>query len=217
MWLKNVSQFANMAYTQLFVNYLNGKDPYSLKYFDECGIKLPNAGSRNYGHAKVGERAVEVRRYCQTANVTLNLLCGLTGVTYANTVNGPSNAFEFLRFFEDAFYSFDPNTRRPCLQPGDVIVMDNCPFHHNEGGEILEDCKGDCNELNIELVYMPCYSPDFNPAEDVFGKIKTLMKYRLWLWDLTNANLIESLYTAINSITLGDMREFFRVTGYLQV
>lgn len=60
---------------------------------------------------------------------------------------------------------------------------------------------------------MPCYSQDFNPAE--YGKIKTLMKYRLL--DLTNANLIESVYNAINSITLGDMREFLRVTGYLQV
>ena len=126
--------------------------------------------------------------------MTLNLLCGLTGVTYANTVNGPSN------------------TRRPCLEPGDIIIMDNCPFHHNERGEILEDFL---NELNIELVYMPCNSLAFNPAEYVFGKIKTLMKYRVW--DLTNANLIESLYTAINSITLGNMHEFFRVTGYLQV
>ena len=93
--------------------------------------------------------------------MSLNLLCGLTGVRYANTVNGPSNIFEFLRFFQDAFHSFDPNTRRPCLGPGDVILMDNCPFHHNEGGEILDDFL---NELNIELVYMVCYSPDFNPA-----------------------------------------------------
>ena len=152
------------------------------------------------------ERVVEVRRYCQTANVTLNLSCGLT----ANTVNGPSNTLEFLKFFEDAFQSVDPNTGRPCLAPGDVIVMDNCPFHHNEGGEIFEDFL--C-ELNIELVYMPCYSPDFNPAE--ICKIKTLMRYRLW--DLTNANLTESLYNAVNLITLGNMREFFRVTGYLQV
>ena len=92
--------------------------------------------------------------------MTLNLLFGLTGVTYANSVNGPSNTFEFLRIFQDAFHLFDPNTR-PCLEPGDVIVMDNCPFHHNEGGEILDDFL---NELNIELVYMPCYSPGFNPA-----------------------------------------------------
>ena len=79
----------------------------------------------------------------------------MTGVTYANTVNGPSNTFEFLKFVEDAFRSVDPNTGRPCLEPGNVIVIDNCPFHHNEGGEILEDFL---NELNIELVCMPCYT-----------------------------------------------------------
>ena len=202
----------NMAYTQLFVDYLHGKDPYTLKYFDECGVKLPGCSARNYGHAPVGERAVEVRRYSQTANLTVNLLCGLSGVVYANTVNGPSNTIEFLRFFEEAFNSINPNTGRPCLEFGDVIIMDNCPFHHNEGGEVLEDFL---NDLNVELVYMPCYSPDFNPAEYVFGKIKTLLKYRLQ--DLTNTNLVESLYTAISLVTVGDMREFFRITGYLTV
>ena len=68
---------ANMAYTHLFVDCLYDclyeKDPYTLKYFDKCEIKFPNAGSTNYGQGKVGERAIEVRRYSQTANVTLNL------------------------------------------------------------------------------------------------------------------------------------------------
>ena len=203
---------SNMAYTQLFIDYLHGKDPYTLKYFDECGVKLPDCSARNYGHAPVGERAVEVRRYSQTANVTVNLLCGLSGVVYPNTVNGPSNTIEFLRFFEEAFNSINPNTERPCLEFGDVIIMDNCPFHHNEGGKVLKEFL---NDLNIELVYMPCYSPDFNPAEYVFGKIKTLLKYRLH--DLTNANLIQYLYNAICLVTVGDMPEFFRVTGYLTV
>ncbi len=202
----------NTAYTQLFIDYLHGKDPYTLKYFDECGVKLPGNGARNYGHAPIGERAVEIRRYCQTANTTVNLMCGLTGVTYMNTVNGPSNTLEFLRFFGEAYNSTAPNTGRSCLQAGDVIVMDNCPFHHNEAGQILRDFLDD---LNIELVYMPCYSPDFNPAEYVFGKIKTLLKYRLW--NLTNTDLIDSLYTAISLVTPGDMHGFFRITGYLSV
>ena len=203
---------SNMAYTQLFIDYLHGKDPHSLKYFDECGVKLPGNGARNYGHAPIGERAVEVRRYCQTANITVNLMCGLTGVTYMNTVNGASNTFEFLQFFEEAYNSINPNTGRPCLEVGDIIVMDNCPFHHYEGGQVLRDFL---DNLNIELVYMPSYGPDFNPAEYVFGKIKALLRYGLW--DLTNTNLINSLYTAISHITPGDMREFFRVTGYLTV
>ncbi len=107
----------NMAYTQLFIDYLHGEDPYTLKYFDECGVKLPGNGARNYGHTPIGERAVEIRRYYQTANTTVNLMCGLTGVTYMNIVNGPSNTLEFLCFFEQAYNSTAPNTGRPCLLP----------------------------------------------------------------------------------------------------
>ena len=139
-------------------------------------------------------------------------MCGLAGVTYMNTVNGAFNTLEFLRFFEEAYNSINPNTGRPCLEVGDTVVMDNCAFHHNEGGQVLTDFF---NDLNIELVYMPCYSPDFNPAEYVFGKIKTLLKYGLR--DLTNANLIDALYTAVNLVTPDDMQVFFRVTGYLTV
>jgi hypothetical protein len=75
----------------------------------------------------------EIRRYCKTANITMNLMCNLTGVTYMNTVNGPSNTLEFLCFFEEAYNSTATNTVQPCLEAGDIIVMDSCPFHHNEG------------------------------------------------------------------------------------
>ena len=118
--------------------------------------------------------------------------------------------WNFYSFFEEAYNSTNSNTGRPCLEVGDIVVMDNCPFHHNEGGQVLRDFLDD---LNIELVYMPCYSPDFNPTEYVSGKLKTLLKYRLW--DLTNTNLIDSLYAAISLVTPGDMQEFFRITGYI--
>ena len=88
--------------------------------------------------------------------------------------------------------------------------MDNCPFHHNDGERILRDFLED---LNIELVFMPAYSPDFNPTEYVFGKMKCLLKNRLW--HLANRDLCQSLYEAIKFITPGDMHEFFRITGYL--
>lgn len=41
----------NMAYTQLFLDYIYQKDPYKINFFDECGLKLPSASNRNYGHA----------------------------------------------------------------------------------------------------------------------------------------------------------------------
>ena len=202
----------NMAYTQLFIDYLHDKDPYTVQYFDECGVKLPGNGTRFYGHAPVGERAIEIIRYCETANTTVNVLCSLFGVTYANIVDGPSNTTEFLRFFEEAYNSVHPTTGRPCLEAGNTIVMDNCPFHHNDGEHVLREFLED---LNIELVFMPTYSPDFNPTEYVFGKMKCLLKHKFW--DLTNTDLRLAVFNAINFITPGDMHEFYRVTGYLDI
>lgn len=202
----------NMAYTQLFLDYLYRKDPYKIKFFDECGLKLPAASNRHYGHAPRGERAIEFQRYLETANVTVNLMASLAGVCYVNTVDGPANTVDFLQFFEEAYNSIDSVTNQPCLMAGDIIVMDNAPTHHYAGGQILGEFLQD---LNIELVYLPAYSPDFNPVEYVFGKLRTLMKYQFI--DETVLNVKESLYSAIAHISPGDMAGFYKVTGYLNV
>lgn len=60
---------------------------------------------------------------------------------------------------------------------------------------------------------MPVYSPEFNPAEYGFGKLKYLLKNGFW--EMANTDLKEALYTAINFITPGDMRSFYEITGYL--
>lgn len=57
----------NMLYTQSFMNYVSSKNPYTLKFFDEAGIRIPEVGTRLYGHAPVGERA-EVTRKCPSPN-----------------------------------------------------------------------------------------------------------------------------------------------------
>ena len=59
--------------------------------------------------------------------------------------------------------------------------MDNCATHHFASGEALQEWL---NERNIELVYAPTYSPHFNPAESVFNKMRSVVRYHLW--DLTN-------------------------------
>lgn len=142
----------NMAYTQLFLDYLYQKDPYKINFFDECDLKLPSASNRNYGHALRGERAVEFSRYLETANVTVNLMASMqAGVCYANTVDGPADTVDFLNFFEEAYNSIDPITNEPCLKAEDIIVMDNAPTHHNAGGQILSEFL---QELGIELVYI---------------------------------------------------------------
>ena len=79
-------------------------------------MKLPNAQNRNYGHALQGERAMEFKRYTETANVTVNLLASLAGVCCANTVDGPADTVDFVYFFEEAYNSIDPTTNQPCLK-----------------------------------------------------------------------------------------------------
>ena len=65
---------------------------------------------------------------------------------------------------------------------------------------------------------MPAYSPDFNPAEYVFGKIRIVMKYRLGnMTDININKCIQSFYTSLDYISMSDMTVFFKATGYLNV
>jgi hypothetical protein len=63
-------------------------------------------------------------RRMESPNITLNLLCGADGITYANTVDGASNMFTFLNFFEEASHVVQENGR-PALDYEDHIIMDN--------------------------------------------------------------------------------------------
>ena len=93
---------ANLNYCQEYLDYIKTVNPANLKFFDECGIKLPDVGRPNYGHSLIGTPAVEVMRNMHSPNITLNLLCGLDGVIYANTIDGSSNSITFLKFFEES-------------------------------------------------------------------------------------------------------------------
>ena len=92
----------NIVYTQLYIDYLKDKDPSCVKFFDEAGFQLTDAGHRNFGVSSVVEDCVEGRRYLSTANLTLNFLVGYDGVKCGNIIEGTSNSVQFLRFFDDA-------------------------------------------------------------------------------------------------------------------
>ena len=108
----------------------------------------------------------EVVKKAESPNTTLNMLVSLDGLEYYNLIDGATNTLQFLRFFEEAGNCVNLQTGRPCLQVGDIIVMDNLSAHHYEGGEILEVWL---EEMGIELIYLPTYSPDLNPIEFCFN------------------------------------------------
>jgi transposase len=202
----------NILYTQLFVDYLSSKDPWKIKFFDEAGVKLPYVGSRSYGHSPLGMRCVEVVRKCESPNITLNLLASLNGPEYYNLINGPTNTVCFLEFFQEASEAVNILNARPCLEVGDIVVMDNLSSHHYEGGEILENWL---HEMGIELLYTPSYSPDLNPVEFCFSKIKGQLNGSLQA--LVHTNIKLAIMEAVDTISIEDMKGYYEATSYLFV
>ena len=203
----------NMIYTQLFLSDVNSKDPYALKFFDEAGIKTCDVGTRQYGHAPIGERCIEVVRKCQSPNFTLNALTSLyDGVAYFNVLDKPTNTTQFLNFFDEFCVNTSPATDRPLLECRDRVIMDNLSCHHYKGGEVLEDFLA---EMGIELLYTPIYSPDLNPAKNVFSKVKNALNYDLL--PLVDYDMKIAINEAIDTVTSLDMHGFYKNTSYIFV
>lgn len=201
----------NLRYTQAYLDFMQNIDPTKIKFMDESGFKKVTA-HRNYGYSERGQRCFEVSRYAPSPNSTLNLIVGVSGVLYCTVIEGASNAAEFINFIAEAV---DAHTEdlMPVLQPGDILVCDNCPIHHNMAEQILGDWL---HEQGIILVFTPTYSPDFNPAENCFLKIKTLIQQERFQ-DLVDDNLAVAIYRAASEITFMDTSSFFRNTGYIRI
>ena len=69
------------------------------------------------------------------------------------------------------------------------------------------------NDLGMELVYLPAYSPDFNPDEEVFSKLKYLLKYQYQ--DTVFENLESAVWLAVGNLEVADMHGYYRHAGYL--
>ena len=152
---------------------------------------------------------MEIRKQ-ESPNNMLNLLVSLDGPGYYNIFSGDTNTARFLSFFEEAGTAININTCRPFLEVGDIVVMDNLSSHHYEGGEILEEWF---DTMGIELVYTPSYSPDLNPIELCFNKIKTVLNGELR--ELVHTNLYLAVAEAVDTITANNMIGFFEATSYL--
>jgi transposase len=93
----------------------------------------------------------------------------------------------------------------PSLSKGQVVVMDNLTAHKGERVKELIEQRG------CELLYLPPYSPDFNPIEEAFAKIKGLLRKTE---ARTRETLVEAMGRAISAVTALDARGFFEHCGY---
>jgi len=93
----------------------------------------------------------------------------------------------------------------PSLRRGQVVVMDNLSAHKGERiKELIE-------QLGCQLLYLPSYSPDFNPIKEAFSKIKRLVRKAE---ARTRETLVEAIGSALSAVSSKDARGFFEHCGY---
>ena len=169
--------------------------PDALVFVDESGIATDLV--RLYGRAPRGRRAVGQAPYGRWERLTI--LGGLTlgGLTACMSVEGATDTGAFVAFTEHVLV--------PALHPGQVVVLDNLSPHKAARARELIEAAG------CRLLFLPPYSPDFNPIELAWGKLKALLR---GLGARTTEALEAALASVVDALTPADARSWFAHCGY---
>ena len=170
-------------------------DPTKLVFVDECGTHTSLAPL--YGYSPKGERLrLSVPRN-RGKNTTLVASITLGGM-------GPSMAVEGSTA-KEVFDAYLEHVLLPELEKGQVVIMDKLPAHKRGRVRELIEARG------LELLYLPSYSPDYNPIEEAFSKIKEILRRAC---ARTREALLEALGEALSAISSLDAQGFFEHAGY---
>lgn len=185
-----------VAKREAFLAEIHACDPERLIFIDESGSHISMTRTRAW--APKGVRAFgRVPRNRGRVTTMIGAL-SIDGIEAVMTVQGGTTAPVFLKFIDEHL--------APKLRPGDVIVMDNLGAHHAKGVRERIEATG------ARVLYQPPYSPDLNPIELAWSKIKTALR-------AAGARTVEMLIAAINfivrSITPKDAAGWFKHSGAL--
>ncbi len=170
-------------------------DPQRLVFVDEMGANT--ALYPLYAWSRRGERVrMKVPRN-RGPNTTLLSSMSTEGMGPSLAVEGSTNAVVFEAYVERML--------APTLQSGQVVVMDNLSAHKGKRVKELIEGRG------CELLYLPPYSPDFNPIEEAFSKIKGILRKSE---ARTRKGLIEAMGAALSAVSARDAWGFFEHCGY---
>jgi transposase len=165
------------------------------KFMDESSVNIDM--TRLYGRAAPDERVVDSLPQPSGPQTTTLAVIGWTGITAPLVLSGPVNGMVFYGYIEQCVV--------PTLQPGDILFMDNLSAHKVAGLAELIRSPG------AYLMYLPPYSPDFNPIELAWSKVKIILRR---LKARTFPDLIEALRQALLAITPQDIHPWFAHCGY---
>jgi transposase len=172
-------------------------DPGRLIFLDESGIDTRMA--RSHARASRGVRAVGKVPWGHWERLTVIGALGLDGVVASMSIAAATNTAVFLAFVEQALI--------PALRgrPEAIVVMDNLPAHKAERVRaVLEAAK-------VKYRYLPAYSPDLNPIEPCWSKLKQRLRAKA----VRTIEMLEAeLGPALATITAQDAQGWFRLCGY---
>jgi len=155
--------------------------------------------TRLYGWSPIGERCVDRTLDGRWQTMTMLSAIRLDGVMQDATVllDGPMNSATFLAYTQQCL--------APSLRPGDVLIMDNLSSH--KAARIREAIEA----VGATLWYLPPYSPDLNPIEMLWSKVKA------WLRRVaakTFDAIADTFADALNDVTPNEAANYFNACGY---
>lgn len=170
-------------------------DPEKLIFIDETGLSTKMARLR--GRALRGERCRAGVPHGHWKTTTFTGALRLTGMTAPFVYDGAMNGNVFLAYVEQVLV--------PTLQAGDIVVMDNLPAHKTAG------VRDAIERAGAKLMFLPPYSPNFNPIENAFSKLKAMLRGRA-------ERKIDALWGAVGALiprfTPAECANYFRAAGY---
>ena len=170
-------------------------DPERLVFIDETGASTKMTRLR--GRAKRGQRCRSPIPHGHWKTTTFTGALRLSGMTAPMVIDGPMN--------RDAFHSYVRHVLTSTLRPGDIVVMDNLPAHKGSETRAMIEAVG------AKLLFLPPYSPDFNPIENAFSKLKAILRKAS---ERTIDGLWETIGRAIDQFTPAECANYFTAAGY---
>jgi transposase len=170
-------------------------DPAKLVFVDETGANTKLVGTRGRGPRGQRVHGKAPWGHWQTTTFVGALRAG--GITAPMVLDGAMNGPAFLAYVRQVL--------APSLAPGDIVVLDNLGAHKVSGVRAAIEAVG------ATLRYLPPYSPDLNPIEEAFAKLKVLLRKT---GARTREALIEAMGWALEAVTAKDARGFFEHRGY---
>jgi transposase len=170
-------------------------DPCRLVFLDESGVTTNLL--RRYGRALRGHRVPDHTPQGHWQTSTFIAALRVDGLTAPGVFEGPMDGDSFLAYINQILV--------PTVRAGDIVVADNLPAHHVDGIRDLIAAAG------AELWYLPPYSPDFNPIELCFAKLKAILRAARCR---STATLWPLLGECLARFSAAECRNYFRHCGY---